>query len=340
MSPIHELLYRGRELTQINQASNIMIDIWPSKAMEGGNSKDIGYEIHIYDVQKKSTGGYEKKIMRTIKNLKVEEIGSNGGRLSGVELGKQTLVEIFDFDDESILLNIVNGEDMVIYLDSDVQFENVDSLLDFKLNYNFKSKSMYDFIKQTAVVHEAIICDKCENLEYGFGLIGNDGNGGKCVHCKETVIKHDRAKTLIFSLEILSGMLKYYDNYSNNGSSEKIRLVLEIGNLRRDFAKKGGIPDGDRIKSIQDVIKSIDSLMGGVDDGPIVTLKFGEFGYAHDKDITRNVNAFFHTLSIVLLSLSYIEKFDTESFRKVEPVDNHVVNIPKKKSFWNSWFGS
>jgi hypothetical protein len=307
--PKYELLFKNGTLTQKSHISNKIIDFYPLKAMENANPKDIGYELHICNATEKVGGGYNRNIIRTIKKLMVNKIGTNGCYLEGFESNQQTEVKIFDTGNDKLFLKIINADTVVIYLEDDNQLKDISSLLNIELNTDFNSVSIYDMIKQKSVNHNAYFCNNCDNLEYGYGLIGNDGEGGKCIHCQEKVSKHENIKTLIFSMEILKELLKYYDEYSANSSSEKQLLIYEISKfIQKPFDENRSINEMQVLK-IKTILKNINTLVGGRNGEPVFSLQHGKFGFAKDENTFRSTTSFRHSIAIVLTCLMYIHKF-------------------------------
>lgn len=305
--PKYELVFQNNTLIRKSKVDKLLIDIYPLKATEQGDMNDIGYEIHFRQIIQLANGEEKKETFKIIKNLKIREIGSCGCSLESTTNNQRIEIEVRET--ENIILKFVNANEIIFYLEDEKQLENISLIPNFGLGKDFISKSIFDVIKNTAVKRNAHFCSNCHNIDYGFGMMGSDGKGEKCVHCQQKVSKNEKVNNLLFSMEILKELLKYYDEYGTNSFKEKHLLIFELSKFIQKPLDENKSINEIQLHQVKTILQNTNTLIGGRNGEPIFSLQNGKFGYVQGETNSRPTTPFLHSIAVVLTCLMCIHKF-------------------------------
>lgn len=170
---------------------------------------------------------------------------------------------------------------------------------------------MIQFIKERASALGAQNCPNCGELDFGFGLSGKDGNGGKCVNCSESVEKYSPEKTLRFCLEVYRELAQSYDDY--NDPSDTRVVINYVDDLLSPLVSSNTLPPNEKIIQFQTFLKAPSKgLLGSPTKlGGVITKENGVPGLSLEKtNLTMNkVKA----LSICVLAIHYMQTFKVKN---------------------------
>lgn len=207
-----------------------------------------------------------------------------------------------------------------------------------KLDQGANYESIFDLIKKTAIKYDASFCENCGKLDYGYGLIRNKEGEVGCIHCNRITSKHSKYEILMFALDIIEGLLKYFDAYRNTYFEQKQRILQEIENFKTNQISKEKIENDSQIIIIQAFFKSLDSFLGGMKEEPLFSVKAGFINYINDKN-TVKILPYLHSSKVILNCFQYIGAYETENEYVIDvKTQVTILKIIKSKD-GNYWAG-
>ena len=191
---------------------------------------------------------------------------------------------------------------------------------------------MLAFIQAKATELGAQNCPHCGQLDVGFGMSGNEGNGGGCINCKKSVPKYSSLKTMQFSLEVFRELVANYDDMRDDTADNRAftsNMVGSLSNFLEPIQNNGRMPAASDIARLQAAMKTMDVAIGSEDRlGGAIRFNFGkpEIGFA--KTIYKTSVT---TLAVCTMAFIYIMKYPTGG-ATAKPAS------PEKKGFFSRWF--
>ena len=140
---------------------------------------------------------------------------------------------------------------------------------------------MKKFLIEKATNLGAQNCAKCNESDFSFGLLGQ--NGSVCFNCNSPVVKYSPHITFHMALEVFKELLINYDDY--NFTSSKNVVIGYVDKLILDIQLKAKIPANEDIILLQTFFNYPGKhLLGsGVKLGGAILIDGGKFTIVPDK---------------------------------------------------------